>query len=200
MSATLIVLNGPSSSGKSSIITALQDRWPRPLFASGLDAFIVGWPEAHLSLPGEDGSPAAPAPMRVVAGTGPSPSWIPEYGDEFHAVMRFAHECWAAMAAGGVDVIIDHVLLDATLRDQARTILSGAFWVGVTCDIDELIRREVARGDRFLGFASGTAPVVHDDMTYDLMLDTTSTPTEELAGRIYDALLGPTTTDVATLA
>lgn len=190
MSAPLIVLNGPSSSGKSSIITALQGLWPRPLFTSGIDAVITGWPEAHVTLPGPDGSPAAPSGMRIVPGLGPAPSWIPEYGDEFHDIMRLAHEWWAAMSQGGIDMIVDHVIVDATIRSQATTALAGAFWVGVTCDVGELVRREAARGDRFLGFASGTSAVAHREMDYDLVVDTTATTADVLAHQIYDAVLG----------
>jgi chloramphenicol 3-O phosphotransferase len=187
--APLIVLNGPSSSGKSSIIAALQDLWPRPLFVSGIDTFIAGWPESHSSFPGDDGSAASISAMRIVPGLGPAPSWIPQYGDEFHAVMRLAHESWAAMSRGGIDLIVDHVIIDATIRDQARSTLVDAFWIGVTCDVDELVRRETARGNRYLGFASGTSAVVHLEMTYDLVIDTTNTPTDVLAHQICDAVM-----------
>ena len=83
--------------------------------------------------------------------------------------------------------MIDHVLLDATLREQARSSLHAAFWVGVTCDVDELARRETERGDRHIGFASGSSAVVHEGMTYDLMVDTTFTPAGPLAQQIFDA-------------
>ena len=75
MSATLIVLNGPSSAGKSTIIAALQELWHRPLFATGLDVYIAGWPSSHVTLPGDDASPAPRSGMRIVAGAGPAPSW-----------------------------------------------------------------------------------------------------------------------------
>ncbi len=190
VSAPLIVLNGPSSAGKTSIIRALQAIWPRPLFTSGIDAFIVGWPDSHVSLPGQDGSPAAPSGVRVVAGGGPAPSWIPEFGDRFHTVMRVAHEMWAPMSRAGIDLVVDHVIIDATIREQARRTLVDAVWVGVSCDVDELVRREAARGDRFLGFASGTSAVVHQGMTYDLTVDTTASPPEVLARQIYHAVIG----------
>ncbi len=190
MSAPLIVLNGPSSSGKTSIIKALQEIWPRPLFTSGIDAFIVGWPESHVTFPGEDGSPAPSSGMRIVSGLGPAPSWIPEYGDEFHAVLQFAHESWAAMSRGGIDLIIDHVMIDAVIRNHARKTLADAFWVGVTCDIGELVRREAARGDRHHGFASGTSAVAHQEMSYNLVVDTTTTAVDVLAGQIYEAVIG----------
>lgn len=85
--------------------------------------------------------------------------------------------------------MIDHVIIDATLRTQAREILLHAFWVGVMCDVDELVRRETVRGDRYAGFASGTSAVVHQEMTYNLVIDTTTTPTEILARQIYDVIV-----------
>ena len=97
---------------------------------------------------------------------------------------------WAAMSRAGVDLVLDHVILDATIREQARSTLTDAFWVGVSCDVDVLIRREAARGDRFLGFASGTSAVVHREMIYDLIVDTTATPSDVLARQIYHAVIG----------
>ena len=41
MTATCIVLNGPSSSGKSSIAAVLQELWPGPLQVTGLDTFLA---------------------------------------------------------------------------------------------------------------------------------------------------------------
>lgn len=93
------------------------------------------------------------------------------------------------MGQAGVDLLIDHVIVDATLREQARTNLAGAFWVGVTCDVDELVHREAERGDRFIGFASGSSAVVHKGMEYDLMVDTTVSSPRLIAQEIFDAAL-----------
>jgi len=188
MSGSIIVLNGPSSSGKSTIAAELQKLWPRPLWVTGLDVLIAGWPASFVQVPGEDGTPALPSPgLRIVPGTGPQPSWIPEFGEDFHAMTGFAHASWSLMGQGGVNLLIDHVILDSTLREQARGSLGTAFWVGVTCDIDELVRREAERGDRTVGFASGSSVVVHEDIVYDLTVDTTVTPPESLARQIFDA-------------
>jgi chloramphenicol 3-O phosphotransferase len=92
------------------------------------------------------------------------------------------------MGSDGIDLVIDHVIMDPTIREQAKSTLVDAFWVGVHCDFDELIRRETARGDRYLGFASGTFAVVHNEMTYDLFLDTTATPPDVLARQILEAV------------
>ena len=190
MPAPIIVLNGASSSGKTTIARALQGLWPRPLFLTGIDTFLLGWPESYATFPGDDGSLDAPsAGIRIVPGLDPAPSWIPEFGDDFHSMMRLAHESWALISKGGVNLVIDHVLIDPTLRKQATDTLVRAFWVGVMCDVDELIRRETARGDRHVGFASGTSAVVHQEMNYDLVIDTTTTSTELLARQVYDAVM-----------
>ncbi|HUZ41629.1 MAG TPA: hypothetical protein VMU68_09610 [Acidimicrobiales bacterium] len=95
----------------------------------------------------------------------------------------------ANMSHDGFDVVIDHCIIDPTEREQAQNLLIGALWVGVMCDVEELIRRESVHGDRYVGFASGTSAVVHQGMNYDMVLDTTSTPSEELAQSICDAIL-----------
>jgi chloramphenicol 3-O phosphotransferase len=101
--------------------------------------------------------------------------------------MRLAHRSWALIRDGGVDQVIDHVLIDQEIRRNALDVLAGAFWVGVYCDVDELIRRESARGDRHIGFASGSSAVAHNEMTYDLTVDTTNTSSEESASLLYRA-------------
>jgi chloramphenicol 3-O phosphotransferase len=108
----------------------------------------------------------------------------------FHAVLQLAHESWAAMSRSGIDLIVDHCIFDAKVREQAKSALTDAFWVEVTCDVDELLRRESARGDLYIGFASGTSAVVHDEIAYDLVIDTTTTPSDALARQVYDVVLG----------
>lgn len=185
----MIVLNGASSAGKTSIARALQDLWPRPLLVTGIDSFLSGWPRTFLNFPGDDGTPAAPSVgLRVVRGLGPEPSWILESGEEFHKLMRLAHRTWATVRDAGIDQVVDLALFDETLRLDASDVLRDAFWVGVTCEIDELVRREAIRGDRPQGFASGTSVVVHQGMHYDLMVDSTMVTSEELADKIVNAL------------
>jgi chloramphenicol 3-O phosphotransferase len=101
--------------------------------------------------------------------------------------MRLAHRVWATFRDGGVDQVIDHALIDEEMRRDAIEVLAGAYWVGVFCDLEEMVRRESARGDRPIGFASGSSVVVHNEMIYDLTLDTTTTTSEENASLLYSA-------------
>ena len=189
--ATTIVLNGPSSAGKSSLGAALQLVWDGPLLVTGVDSFLAGFPEHLFSLPGDDGAPGpVTTGVHVVPGRGPTPSWVPALGPDGQLLMRAAHRAWRAVAQAGLDQVIDHVILDTATRDDALDVLSelDVLWVGVHCDVNELVRRENARADRFRGFASGTWAQVHDGMTYDLTLDTTSTGAAELAAQVVDVL------------
>ena len=66
MTATCIVLNGTSCSGKSSIAKVLQELWPRPLQVTGIDTFLAAQSARFFASDG-----------RVVAGF----SWIPAIVD-----------------------------------------------------------------------------------------------------------------------
>lgn len=72
-----------------------------------------------------------------------------------------------------VITIVDLVLEDSAQRDQLERALAGrtVLRVGVHVDLDELERREVARGDRSIGDARRDVLVVHAFMSYDLEID-----------------------------
>ena len=188
---TTIVLNGPSSAGKSTLGAALQLAWDSPLLVTGVDTFLAGFPERLFSLPDDEGVPGpSTSGFHVLPGRGPEPSWIPAPGADGLLLMRAAHRAWRAIADTGLDQVIDHVILDAAMREDALEALKGpdVLWVGVHCDVEELVRREAARGDRFRGFASGTWAQVHDGMTYDLLVDTGTSSTQECADQVVAAL------------
>ena len=107
MTATCIVLNGPSCSGKSSIAAVLQELWPGPLQVTGLDTFLAAQSRPFLAGDG-----------RMVAGF----SWIPVTVDGQPAfdvvpgplglgMIRASHAYWAACAEAGLDQVIDDVWL-----------------------------------------------------------------------------------------
>ena len=54
-------------------------------------------------------------------------------------------------------------------------------YVLVTCDVEELNRRERSRGDRLIGLASGLKHVEDKIKDYDLVVDTTFYSPKEAA-------------------
>jgi chloramphenicol 3-O phosphotransferase len=176
----ILVLNGTSSAGKTSLARALQRRWDGPLLAVGIDTVVFALPGRWLNPPGwhdvfvYTGSGDA---LRITAGP---------LGDRLVAGL---HRSVAALADQGFDVVVDHVLLspawvaDAAAAFGDRPVLS----VGVRCPLAEVIRREAARGDRTLGQARAQFDVVHSYAAYDVEVDTSRADPDDCATRVATA-------------
>ena len=158
-----ILLNGPSSAGKSSVAKALRQK----LQECGHDAVIISLDD-YLQMSVKE----------------------PIWEDDVFAVMP--RMCWDISAAlqAGKTPIVDHVitspriyrtLLDAITGFQMKTVL-------VSCDIETLRRREVERGDRCVGSAEASLQYLYPQSGYDLCLDSGETGPEALAERILGIL------------
>jgi len=186
MTATCIVLNGTSCSGKSSIAAALQALWPGPLQVTGIDTFLASQSQWFFATGG-----------RVAAGF----SWIPVTVDGQPAfavvpgplglgMIRASHAYWAACAGAGLDQVIDDVWLvpdqPAGLRDAL--LAANTLWVGVHCPLALAEQRERDRGDRIVGTVRGQHAVVHTFRKYDVDVDTSAATPQECAGAILAVL------------
>lgn len=85
----------------------------------------------------------------------------------------------------GNDVIMDYPFSEPWRLDDLLRILDGyhVTLVDVTCDPDELARREAARGDRPTG-----SQRVFEHAERDMLVDTTSASAEQCAQQIVDRL------------
>jgi chloramphenicol 3-O phosphotransferase len=184
----VIVLNGPSSSGKTTLAHALQDVLEDTWLVFGIDTLITALPLALLEIH-EDAVLAAHPRRHLVRDGGISfdAHGTITLGTEFRRLEAAWLKGVAAIVADGVHVILDEVFLDAgTSQDRLRQALNGRriAWIGVTCDLDVLTRRERERGDRPLGGAEHQSRRVHDGVHYDLTVDTTSRTPDALAREI----------------
>jgi chloramphenicol 3-O phosphotransferase len=90
----------------------------------------------------------------------------------------------AAMARAGARIIYDDVFLsgaESQARLRARLDGLSVLWIGVHCDAKVAAGREIARGERVVGGAASQATRVHEEVFYDLEVDTTSTESLECA-------------------
>lgn len=167
----VIVLNGGSSSGKSSIALRLQELLPDPWLHLGADTMVEALPPS-LRTGGEG-----------IGGL--------EDGDgtvEVGPVFATLDAAWtlgvAAMARAGARIVVDEVFLGgAASQARWRSALEGldVLWVGVRCDPAVAAKREAARGDRAAGMAAAQASLVHEGVTYDLVVDTSRASVDDCA-------------------
>jgi chloramphenicol 3-O phosphotransferase len=182
----IIVLNGTSSSGKSTLARALQAALPDPWLVVGIDTYVFALPKRYLDQPGwsevfryvrDDG--ATEGPFRI------------QTGPIGQRLIRGMHRSIAALASAGLDVIVDHVVLEAGWLDDARERWVGLDWwlVGVRCPLEVVEQRERDRRDRTLGQAAAQYAVIHaHGVPYDVEVDTSIQTPEDAAGRIVEAL------------
>ena len=168
----VIVLNGGSSSGKSGIARCLQAVLPDPWLAFGTDTLVQAMPvSTRTSAAGiefaSDGEVIVGPQFRTLEA-----AWIAGV---------------AAMAHAGARIVVDEVFLGGTASQQrwkAALDPLPVLWVGVRCEAAVAAGREVARGDRVIGMAESQAEAVHQDVVYDLQVDTTHTEALECARAI----------------
>jgi chloramphenicol 3-O phosphotransferase len=168
----VILLNGGSSSGKTTIAACLQDMLPSPWLHLGVDTLLDAMPQALLTSAtgiafGADGS-VRPGPA-------------------FRQVEAAWMQGIAAMARAGARIILDEVFLSGVdVRDRWRAALVdvAVLWVGVRCDPTVATERERGRADRIGGMAASQAELVHAGMAYDVEVDTSEMPAVECARRI----------------
>ena len=155
----VVILNGGSSAGKTTLGRALQSAMPGPWLLLGIDLLIWTLPPEMINDP--DG-------LSVHEGViTRGHLFMPLYEGFQHAV--------AALACSGVDVLVDDLTLDG-LVDQQRwnNALQGIdmFWVGVRCAPQIAAERESRRGTRLPGIARHQAESVHAGVHYDIEVDT----------------------------
>lgn len=169
MRTDVIVLNGGSSAGKTSIARRLQAILPEPWLRLGVDTLVEALPPA-MQAGGEGIEFSSDGAVSV--------------GPGFRTLESAWMQGVAAMARTGARIILDEVLLGGvTSQERYRAPLEGleVLWVGVHCQREVATRREVGRSDRIMGMAASQAEMVHDGVAYDVEVDTTHQATEECA-------------------
>lgn len=169
----LVIVNGASSAGKSSLVREFQQLVDKPFLDIGLDKFIFSLPKHYLSsnwteILGE-GDRAGPAGDLLASGM---------------------HSAWAALCMSGNNVIADHVLVEESWVRECANLFVGfeTFLVGLRCPIAVLEARERDRADRTLGQAKKQYLRVHANLTYDLELDSAQLSAAQCAVKVWDCV------------
>ena len=176
----IVLLNGTSSAGKTTLARAVQDALPSPCLLVGIDTVVYALPERYLNADwAHMFSYEHDADGRISRVT---PT---EYG---HRLVRGLHAAVAGLAHAGLDVIVDHVVFDRVVADDLADRWRGldVLRVKVDCPREVVERRERDRADRTLGQAGALAEVAH--VSYDLTVDTGEADPEACAAQVVAAL------------
>ena len=166
----IILLNGASSSGKTSILKVLQETLDEPYLEAGLDKFIWMLPSRYFYRPLWDDVLG----LAVQAGN---------LGARLASGM---HHSLAALSNAGLNVLADHVLVEPAWVFECAELLADlpAYLIGIRCELAILEERERARRDRTLGQARAQFERVHAHGLYDFEVDTSAEEVESCAGQI----------------
>jgi chloramphenicol 3-O phosphotransferase len=179
----VVVLNGASSTGKTTIATAFRDQRA----AAGDFWLLTGIDDALAKLTAEwttVGSVHGEFEARGVRFESTSEGTTVHVGDVGRQLLRVYRQAVGAAARLGLNVVVDEVLTDQTSWEDWSGPLEGidVVWVGVRCSPEAAQRRERARGDRYAGLSRAQSAVVHTFTNYDFELDTTTrAPSESVA-------------------
>jgi len=181
----IILLNGASSAGKTSILLALQQVLDTPYLDAGIDKFLWMLPKPYLDVPlwhdvfeyswHENGDTRE---LSIQA------------GPLGHKLMSGMHQAIAALSQAGNNVIADHVLIERQWVQECACLFADlpALFVGVHCPLEVLEQRERERSDRTLGQARAYFRTVHAHGIYDLDVDTSRFSPVECALQIKQRL------------
>ena len=177
--AKIIVLNGSSSAGKTTIATMLQQLSMEPYQHIALDQFRDGMPPQYRGFNSPEGTTGAsglnivPEKMKNQLVTSIK---FGEFGKEVLKGMRRSVKAFANL---GINVIVDDIMFEKDFVEDYAKILKPfqTLFVAVRCSLEEVERRESMRPGRFPGTANWHFDRIHQNIIYDLEVDTTvSTP------------------------
>jgi chloramphenicol 3-O phosphotransferase len=176
VSTQVIVLNGVSSSGKTTLGRSLQAMLPTHWLLLGIDDLIRAMPNEGL----EDGS------LLHIDETGQV-----EVGPGWRDLASSWYIGIAAIAGSGTGVIVDEVFLgggEGQARLRAAFGNVGVLWVGVKCDVEVARAREALRQNRVPGMAESQAALVHEGVVYDITVDTSHASPATCAAEILSSM------------
>ena len=147
MSGKILLLNGASSCGKSTLAQALQRSLPLPVWHYSID---------HLNA--ANVLPQA----RIESGEFPWPTLRQQFFDGFHRSIP-------ALAGAGNHLIVEHIVETQAWMNRLLALLADfdVFFIGIHCPLQELERRERQRGDRRIGETRADFEVIHTFGRYD---------------------------------
>ena len=190
----IILLNGCSSSGKTTLAVKLQQLLQEPYQHMALDQFRDGMPSRVRGLNSPAGDPGASG-LNVVPAQ-QNGKWVTQiqFGDYGEKVLKAMRRSIAGFAEMGCNVIVDDLLFKREYLEDYMSVLNPekTWFIGVKCSLDVVLAREALRPGRFPGTAVSHYEQVHEHgLGYDLEVDTSAATPRQVAQSIVDRITTP---------
>jgi chloramphenicol 3-O phosphotransferase len=187
---SIILLNGSSSSGKTTLSMMLQQLLRDPYQHVALDQFRDGLPGRYRGFNSPDGTTGSDGlNITPVELNGESVTAV-RFGVHGEKLLKGMRRAIAAIANTGLNVIIDDLLFEESFVEDYAHVLAefDVTIVGVRCPLDVVRQRESERPGRFPGTATWHFDKVHEHMIYDVEVDTANKSPRECALTVMNAL------------
>lgn len=187
--SSIILLNGPSSSGKSSLAKILQSKLPFPFLHIGIDKMIAMMPYSINNW--EGGKSEQGFWWKQSYDTKGQKIFEIQLGPYAKKISNSFKDVVVTLAKNGHNIIIDDVAFGNAEIEVWRERLKdfNTFYIGIHCSLPTLEEREKARGDRIIGSARHQYHTVHQEIAYDLFIDTERESLESCAEKIIKLVL-----------
>lgn len=189
---TVIILNGPSGSGKSSIQKEFQNiMMPDLWIKTGIDTLFDA-PMPNIT-PENMQYWQMPNPIRWVQtsqdaqGNNVITLFVGQQGEKVAYAMNSAI---AAYAKNGCNVIVDYIAYNQDWLNDLQAKLKGfkTFYIAVEIPLEILEEREAARGTSPKGHARSHYSSVYGDIKYDLIVNSAQNSALEIAHQIKELI------------
>lgn len=189
---TVIILNGPSGSGKSSIQKEFQYlMMPNLWIKVGIDTlFDKPMPDINLENLTFWQKENPIRWITMAEDTGKNAVITLFTGEQGEKVAHGMNTAIAGYAKAGCNVIVDYIAYKKEWVDDLHSKLKGikTYWVKVNIPLNVLEEREVARGTSPKGHGRSHYDTVHWDIKYDLEVNSEAESALAIAKKIQDHL------------
>ncbi len=170
MNTKIIVIVGPTSTGKTELAKALQESLlPKVWLHFSVDSLIYSLPDSVLAICNNDDD------------------WA---GVDGPLLFRSAISCLRTLALEGNSVIFDLVIPNEKKTKELDETLAGldALIVELTCDWEEIKKRTIGRGDRTITEAERSFNTKFKTLRVDVTFDTTRASPSEISDQVRSLL------------
>ncbi len=182
----VIILNGPSAAGKSSLQKSIQRLAALPYLNIGIDNFFNDlFPDEHGKLG-----------VKAEADFGNDLRWVTiadnlvylHVGPQGEKIIDGMNKAIAAYARTGNNVVVDFIMYEQAWMKNLLYELQGCpvYLIGVNVPLDILQAREQARSTSPIGHAGSHYHTVHVGNKYDLWIDNSQGTPDDGARKILD--------------